>query len=153
MDIRCGHCQKYHGSVAEVRECSSAQVTFTVEAPKPHPWRMTGAPKNVEPGLYENGTGIYKIKRSKGTHRLWAQKLVVLVGEDGKEHPKWEYASGAVYALKVEDQMTGDQAAKFGHQFHQCIECHRPLEHPESVRRGYGPICADKYGWDYDHSV
>lgn len=33
-----------------------------------------------------------------------------------------------------------------------CCYCSKNLTHPESERRGYGPVCADKYGLEYDRS-
>lgn len=149
MSIRCGHCQEYHENVADVRACSAGHPTTADPEPPEHPWRA--APK-VEPGLYENEAGIYKVKRSKGTDRLWAQKLVI-VKKDGKDRPKWEYSPSTVYLLNGSDRMTQEQAAKFGLQYSICVNCFQELEHPESVRRGYGPTCADNRGWEYDHSA
>lgn len=33
-----------------------------------------------------------------------------------------------------------------------CCFCQKDLTNPESLLRGYGPICADRYGLPYDHS-
>lgn len=38
-------------------------------------------------------------------------------------------------------------AEAYGHQTGHCCICSRELTNPESVARGIGPICADKFGW------
>ncbi len=36
--------------------------------------------------------------------------------------------------------------AQIGRDTGTCCYCGRPLTHPDSVKTGYGPICAEKYG-------
>lgn len=38
-------------------------------------------------------------------------------------------------------------AETYGHLTGHCCICNRELTNPESVERGIGPICADKFGW------
>lgn len=38
-------------------------------------------------------------------------------------------------------------AVAYGKQFGQCACCGRELSDPESVERGIGPVCAEKFGW------
>ena len=38
-------------------------------------------------------------------------------------------------------------ATAHGHKFGQCSCCGRELTNPESVARGIGPICAERWGW------
>lgn len=38
-------------------------------------------------------------------------------------------------------------AIAYGRQFGQCAICARELSNQESIDRGIGPICADKFGW------
>jgi hypothetical protein len=38
-------------------------------------------------------------------------------------------------------------ATAHGHEFGQCSCCGRELTNPESVARGIGPICAERWGW------
>lgn len=38
-------------------------------------------------------------------------------------------------------------AEAYGHLTGHCCICNRELTNPESVARGIGPICADKFGW------
>ncbi len=38
-------------------------------------------------------------------------------------------------------------AVKHGHESGHCAICSRALSDPESVKRGIGPICAERFGW------
>lgn len=38
-------------------------------------------------------------------------------------------------------------ATAHGHEYGYCACCNRELTNPESVARGIGPICADRWGW------
>jgi hypothetical protein len=38
-------------------------------------------------------------------------------------------------------------AIAHGKKFGKCSVCARDLSDPESVERGIGPVCADRYGW------
>jgi hypothetical protein len=38
-------------------------------------------------------------------------------------------------------------AIAYGKEFGVCSVCGRELSDPESVERGIGPICADRFGW------
>jgi len=40
-----------------------------------------------------------------------------------------------------------EAAIVHGKQFGECAICGRELSDPESIKRGIGPICADKFGW------
>lgn len=42
-----------------------------------------------------------------------------------------------------------DHVVKYGRKTNSCAFCAKPLRTAESVIRGYGPVCADKYGLAY----
>lgn len=59
----------------------------------------------------------------------------------------WEYAAGLLRGLVRE--INAEEAAKWGHEYHRCIFCTRPLSDDgdnRSVAVGYGPICAADRG-------
>lgn len=60
----------------------------------------------------------------------------------------WDYdsAKGVIRKLKPEHLATAEDAAQFGHMFHRCVFCSRPLAKDESEAVGYGPDCAEKRG-------
>lgn len=102
----------------------------------------------TEPGLYKLRDDIYKIRISKRTERPYA--MVLSWDEDNK--PFWEYWKGRIFLIKAHMKLTAEQAAKFGKQEGQCVNCFKELTRGESIRRGYGPTCAKNHGWPYDHS-
>jgi hypothetical protein len=52
-----------------------------------------------------------------------------------------EFAKDPIKELKTYGRNTGN-----------CGLCGRGLSVKESVKRGYGPICADNYGLPYNHT-
>jgi hypothetical protein len=56
-------------------------------------------------------------------------------------------------AIKAEYRMTAEQASAFGALYGVCCNCFRELTREESMRRGYGPTCAEKNAWPYDHGA
>lgn len=50
---------------------------------------------------------------------------------------------------RIVRQLTAEEAAAWGHEHHKCVFCSRNLSDEKdgrSVKVGYGPVCADKYG-------
>jgi hypothetical protein len=66
-------------------------------------------------------------------------------------HPdaeKWNYAGQKYFRLLTQDKkLTAEQATAFGTLYGRCIVRGCPLTDAESIRRGYGPICAERMGW------
>lgn len=60
----------------------------------------------------------------------------------------WNYdmGKGKLKTLTPEHIATAEQAAQFGHMFHRCVFCTRPLSRAESEAVGYGPDCAETRG-------
>lgn len=63
-----------------------------------------------------------------------------------QETGQFEYAPSFTKRLKVENQVTPEQAAAFGEMTGHCCFCNTAIDTPESVAVGYGPICAGKFG-------
>lgn len=100
----------------------------------------------VGPGLYllphpggsiEHGT-VYKVKASKATGRCYALRL------DGGH---WSYDRGGIFKLDSSLAVTVEQARAFGATTGFCIACGKQLDNDESVDRGFGPVCGQRYGW------
>lgn len=91
-------------------------------------------------GFYHNAIGIFKVVENARSGRRYAKKLEVINGE-----PTWEYAPGAVMRLQANTKMSEAVAAKFGELYGTCICCMRRLDNEESIARGIGPICLEKY--------
>lgn len=109
-------------------------------------------PRRQEPkedGFYLVHGKYYKLQFSRGdVPRLYAKELVQ---SDGKM--SWVYAKGAIYSIDARDKLTAEDATEFGKVHGVCIRCHKDLTREESIKRGYGPVCADHEGWPYDHSA
>jgi hypothetical protein len=56
----------------------------------------------------------------------------------------WDSAKGVIRKLKPEHLATAEDAAQFGHMYHRCVFCSRPLADERSEAVGYGPDCAEK---------
>jgi hypothetical protein len=80
----------------------------------------------------------------------------IYVKEDGEYLGK--ITNGKFYAVRTCDGERKDRVVKaaadpeasavaYGKRTGECSCCGRTLTDPESVERGIGPICADKYGW------
>jgi len=52
-------------------------------------------------------------------------------------------------ALEIVDLAADPHAAAvaYGKEFGKCAVCAKELSDPESVARGIGPVCAERYGW------
>lgn len=136
--IRCGHCQDYHGSIAETRECARSRFAASAqEATVPAP--RVNVP--AEEGMYRKGDVIYKVQIAvHGNGRPYAKQLV----QDG-ENWSFEYAPGAVRTLRPEHRLTLEQAKEFGALYGTCCVCGRTLTNESSIEAGIGPVCASKF--------
>jgi hypothetical protein len=86
-------------------------------------------------GVYlMNGT-YYKVRTQKGI--AYAVKHT---------SSGWEYSKGSVRYLRQSHALTAEDAARFGHDFRQCVYCSRPLTDDRSMRAGYGETCAHTHG-------
>lgn len=101
----------------------------------------------ITEGMYRMADGtIYKVQRAvHGSGNLYAKRLVPPSEFGG--NASFEYAPGALRALKPEDKMTLDQAREFGALYGTCCQCGRTLTDERSIEAGIGPICAGKEMW------
>jgi hypothetical protein len=100
-----------------------------------------------EAGVYRLDERIYRLYKSRSSDNMYAK--ILAVDTDGKRH--WAYAKGVYWRLRVKHRLTEEEARDFGQQFGVCVNCLADLTRGESIRRGYGPKCADNHGWPYDH--
>lgn len=155
----CGHCKTQGAfvTVEHVRACSTIkQDTHSVGAPEnTRYWgtRAVGAPQRrqftenttIEPaslaqapveGVFFKEGSYFKVVQSANTGNWYAKEFV-----DGE----WEYRGRKpLHNLTVEDRVSAEDAAKFGHVTGQCVFCSRKLTDERSVTVGYGPVCAER---------
>lgn len=151
--IICGSCKGRHGSVAEVRLCYKAPAG-SVAVMEAKPVRFN--PADLEDGFYKIDKsreirlvepGVYKVIVAKnGSGRKYAKVLDMETGV-------WEYAKGAISALRPENKITQDGmlevAKSFGlnpnsELYGRCWMCKLPLTDDLSISRGIGPVCWEK---------
>jgi Family of unknown function (DUF6011) len=110
-------------------------------------------------GIYRNpATGeTYKVQFPREAHgdvkRLYASLLVVdvepVTGDDGEvvAHGKrhWTYVGGASKVVRPGWRLSIDEAKALGALYGTCLYGH-PLTKEESIRKGIGPVCEEKYG-------
>lgn len=107
-------------------------------------------------GMYQVGEAVYKVVKRQDKNGLYAKLFRPAVkNEDGSVNTRasFVYAPGEIYRIKAEDKMTAEQATKFGKLYSVCCNCAKDLSREESIRRGYGPTCADNNDWPYDHNA
>lgn len=83
---------------------------------------------------------LYKIKVSQ------AGRPYALKWDTDTESWDYDSARGVIRKLTPEHLATAEDAAQFGHLYHRCVFCSRPLAKDESEAVGYGPDCAEKRG-------
>lgn len=116
----------------------------------PTPNASTPAPRTPAPlGIYRVDGEIYCVRKARQSDRVYAYKLINIEGRD----PRWEYAAGKVFDLKVEQMITVEQAMEFGRMTGICCICGRLLTDEDSVRKGIGPICGNKYSATYLQAI
>ena len=111
---------------------------------------------DVPSGLYmvPDGETNLRVRIRHATRGAWTGWTFV---DDGAEYGsrrnygRQDPASGATYNGKIQDQLRAiannpkEAMARYGRETGQCGVCSRPLEDPESVARGIGPVCAKKF--------
>ena len=104
---------------------------------------LVGTPAKVHkeavPGYYSHGDKVYEVVKSKQGH-TYAKQMIV-----NGPWAKWEFVPGAMATFQQWEPMTLEDAAQWGKKFGSCMICGRLLVKPESIERGIGPICAEKF--------
>lgn len=136
-------------SVTTSQEASAA-IKKLLAAPKAPVSQMYAEAPVEEVGIYRTPSGeVFKVRRSKITKNLYAEKLTQFGGErltDTGSTVTWKfaYAPGAMRTLTAKMRLTLEDAKKFGLQYGVCIVCGRTLVDAKSVANGIGPVCAKK---------
>ena len=136
-----------HPVYALTRSEASAAITMLLSLPKADT-KTAGATAKAdvvtEDGMYRTPDGvIYKVQVAvHGNGRLYAKRLVV--GAKG-EKGTFEYAPGAINALRPEWKMTLAEAKEFGRLYGMCCNCGATLTDEVSIASGIGPVCAGRF--------
>ena len=83
----------------------------------------------------------YAVKAVVISEAEWDADTLVRAGE-----VEWEIARGFITKMNDSNRATATESAAFGHMVGRCCFCSHEIDTPESVKAGYGPTCAVKYG-------
>lgn len=104
-------------------------------------------------GFYKHpGGDIYKVQANGAKTAVYAKRLVNADEAGTGAKLEWEYERGAIFDLRMSMRMDPEAVGDLGKLFGWCTNCGKDISREESLYRGYGPDCAKKYGWPYDHS-
>jgi hypothetical protein len=98
------------------------------------------APVEVTEGLYKAADGTIVLVYTTRNNRLAGKT---------KQGRSFRYQQGAVALAATGQPVTAAEAAAYGHTHGNCIACSRDLTDDRSLAVGYGPVCANKYGWPW----
>ncbi|WP_440066472.1 DUF6011 domain-containing protein [Streptosporangium sp. OZ121] len=101
------------------------------------PYRTTA---KLEAGFYSLHEYIYEVRISEAGR---AYALEIFLNEVGKVCR--EIARGVVRDLRPEHALTIEEAMAFGRETGSCCICGRVLTNPESIEKGIGPICEQRF--------
>jgi len=98
------------------------------------------APANpvTEVGMYENEEGIFRVRESRGSGRLYAMRFIPTAQTKSE---RFEYERGGIYRLSASDRMTVERARALGVEMSMCCVCGADLTDAKSVAKGIGPVC------------
>jgi len=129
-----------NGNLSQSLVSSSIDALTKIARPRasqPRPGQPT-AERNIGDVHVHEGR-YYRIHESQRTGGQYACVFDPATG-------RFEYAKGAIRLCTPANKATAEQAATFGHLYHQCVFCARRLDTPESTAVGYGPVCAENHG-------
>lgn len=95
----------------------------------------------TECGMYRTDEGVFRVRQSKNTGRLYAERFDPTASTKSE---RYEYAKGVIFRLTASDRLTVEQAEELGSTHGVCCVCGADLTDPKSVSRGIGPVCAKR---------
>lgn len=101
----------------------------------------------LELGLYLVGNDVWWVREGRKTGNTYAMLLMSARDYAGKAD--WQYVKGGMNIARKGVKDDGTIAAQLGHAAHACCFCGIALTDDgdgRSVKVGYGPVCAAKYG-------
>lgn len=128
---------------------TSRQIDYWLRRPKA---QVENPATDLTPGVYEVDGIVYVVKPNRAKTALYAKKLVELSRRvrlneaDDRVAIEFEYAPGAVRAIRPEHRMPFERARELTLRYGRCVNCGRTLKNAVSVERGIGPVCRRAFG-------
>lgn len=164
MNISCGHCKQYHGSIAQVKECSlfaqaakefggSLPEVLAAKAIESRPVAVAVLERPIRPLAPVVPAGHYAIefegmlkffKVSAPKTGRWAGRIFVDVQASDTFYPVKNLARrNEVLSIIAQDPKAA--AVRYGRHLGKCAMCHRTLTDEVSIENGIGPECIKKF--------
>lgn len=159
LAVAYGCAAKYAKAVAHNKEAK--EKAKTVSTSKLEEAFSKASAKADRPGaqgvwmkpLHLQSDSKIDLKFTLGTNK-WAGMIFVKEGENklgyiqhGKFIRKFQCSDGQEAAVLDCCNDPLKAAVAYGKAWSICAVCHRTLTNDESIERGIGPICAEKFGW------
>lgn len=156
----CGNCKLQDQTVEHIRGCYATARGTVTQAPvltglakryaddfKPMAMgKLSDLPASKYALETDDGLKFYEVQIGKKGGRWDGYRFVThLVGAPGTwaEYPVKGAAREAVLMEILKDPKAA--AVRFSKHFTVCAACGSPLSDPESMERGLGPVCAEKF--------
>lgn len=126
--------------IDNLKKTASRVIDALKDAPRKNAETVEKPIEDLE-GMHSTLQGIYKVQKAvHGSGRFYAKQLV-------QRGEKWvfEYAPGAIRNLSADSKMSLGEAKAFGALYGTCAVCARTLTDEESIERGIGPVCANRF--------
>lgn len=125
---------------------ASALIDWLTACPKAAAASTAAVSTTLTDGIYitEDGSTVKVQEARNGSGRLYAKLM-------DRDTGKFEYVGGLVGKVAAQFQhgaarrLTLELAKEYGALYGRCIECGRDLTDEDSIARGVGPICAQKF--------
>lgn len=121
---------------------SSSQAGSLITFLKHLPRKESVANFEPEAGIYKTveGDKYYRVYLGQQSGRMLAKRIRFINGE-----VDYMYAGAARLVVKDAVRLSLEEVGELGITTGSCVICGRRLDDPESVDRGIGPVCAEKY--------
>ncbi len=98
-------------------------------------------------GIHLHDGVVFKVQVAhQGSGRLYAKRLRPELAEDARTAGAWEYVGREPFAHLSEVTLLGlEQAKELGRLYGVCVRCGALLTDEDSIARGIGPVCAEKF--------
>lgn len=132
---------------------SSSRASQLIDALLAAPKAQAEQSSAEEPqaGIYRMpfpGNGLYRVYLGQQSGRMLVSQIVGSSSDElgGTTNVRYEYLGAAARKLPAEaERMTIEEVGALGKTWDTCLICGRRLDVPESVDRGIGPVCAERY--------
>lgn len=118
------------------KEYATALIGEMLKSPSKKAERAEG----IAPGIYEADGHLYRVYLGQQSGKMLVKSV------EADEGVVYIYLGAASAKLPADARrLSLDEVGELGKTFDHCLCCGRRLDDPESVDRGVGPVCAQKY--------